>query len=104
VGSIVQVRGQGLRPGEPLEFWITDPSGAYVLLPEAPNADGQGRVGVDPPLDLQVTEEALAGVYGLHFRGRQSGVRVDVYFTVGRSGGQGVKGHWAAEALGAKFR
>jgi hypothetical protein len=98
-GSVVQVRGQGLRAGEPLEFWITDPSGAYVLLPETPRADGQGRIGVDPPLDLQVTEDALPGVYGIHFRGQESGARVDVYFSVSRASGQGVaaQGRWAME-------
>jgi hypothetical protein len=98
-GTVVQIRGQGLRAGEPLEFWITDPSGAYVLLPETPRADGQGRIGVDPPLDLQVTEDALPGVYGIHFRGQQSGARVDVYFTVSRPAAQGVasQGRWAME-------
>ena len=97
-GSVVQIRGQGLRPGEPLEFWITDPSGAYVLLPETPIADSQGRIGVNPPLDLEVTEDALPGVYGIHFRGQQSGSRVDVYFTVSRPAGQGVgQGRWAME-------
>ncbi|NTU81601.1 MAG: hypothetical protein HGA45_19840 [Chloroflexales bacterium] len=84
LGTVLQVRGQGLRPGERLDYWITDPSGAYVLLPDSPAAEGDGRIGYNPALDLKVTEEALAGVYGIHFRGRQSGARVDVYFTVKR--------------------
>jgi hypothetical protein len=98
-GTVVQVRGQGLRAGEPLEFWITDPSGAYVLLPERPTADAQGLIGVNPPLDLEVTDDALPGVYGIHFRGTQSGARVDVYFSVSRPAGRGVgaEGGWAVE-------
>ncbi len=83
-GSVVQFRGQGLRPGEELEFWITDPSGAYTLLPRGPLADSQGRVGYEPPLDLQAPDSALPGVYGVHLRGRQSGARVDLYFTLTR--------------------
>ena len=83
-GNVVQFRGQGLRPGEELEFWITDPSGAYTLQPRGPLADSQGRVGYEPPLDLQAPASALPGVYGVHFRGRQSGARVDLYFTLTR--------------------
>ncbi|NWF81898.1 MAG: hypothetical protein HXY37_17925 [Chloroflexi bacterium] len=81
-GGIVQIRGQGLRPGETLEFWITEPSGAYVLFPDTVPADGQGRIGYDPPLDLQVQPNSTPGVYGVHFRGQASGARVDVYFSV----------------------
>ncbi|MGQ9926851.1 MAG: hypothetical protein ACUVS4_08270 [Chloroflexaceae bacterium] len=81
-GGVVQIRGEGLRPGEPLEFWITDPSGAYVLFPDTPVADSQGRVGYDPLLDLQIQPDSLPGVYGVHFRGEASGARVDVYFSV----------------------
>jgi hypothetical protein len=83
-GRVVQVRGQGLRPGESLDYWITDPAGNYVLLPDAPAADAQGRVGFNPTLDLAVPADALAGIYGVHFRGSQSGARVSVYFTVVR--------------------
>lgn len=83
-GTVVQVRGQGLRPGERLDYWITDPSGAYVLLPESPVAESDGRVGYSPALNLEVQEDTLAGVYGIHFRGRESGARVDVYLTVTR--------------------
>lgn len=81
-GTTFRVRGQNLRPNEDLEFWITEPSGAYTLLPLPIAADGQGRVGYDPALDITATEEILAGVYGFHFRGRASGARVDVYFTI----------------------
>ena len=84
-GGVVQIRGQGLRPGERLDYWITDPSGAYVLLPDAPAAQSDGRIGYSPALDLQVQDDSLPGVYGVHFRGRQSGARVDVYFTVTRA-------------------
>jgi hypothetical protein len=73
VGTVIQIRGQGLVPNEELETWITEPSGAYFLVPQARRADGQGRVGYDPVLDLRVLEEATSGVYGLHFRGRSSG-------------------------------
>jgi hypothetical protein len=89
VGTVIQIRGQGLAANEELESWITEPSGAYILLPQARRADGQGRVGYDPVLDLQVLEEATSGVYGLHFRGRSSGRRVDVYFTVTGTNGRG---------------
>jgi len=81
-GGVVQIRGEGLRPGEPLEFWITDPSGTYVLFPDNPVADAQGRIGYSPPLDLQIQPDSLPGVYGVHFRGKASGARVDVYFSV----------------------
>lgn len=83
-GGLVQVRGQGLRPGEPLDYWITDPAGNYVLFPNPPAADAEGRIGFSPALDLAVPADALAGVYGIHFRGSQSGARVSVYFTVVR--------------------
>ncbi len=84
IGGVVQVRGEGLRPGEPLEYWITDPAGVYVLLPDTPTAQADGRIGYNPAFDLLVTEDSLPGVYGIHFRGTQSGARVDVYFTVTR--------------------
>lgn len=83
-GGVVQICGQGLRPGEALDYWITDPAGAYVLLPSPLTADGGGRVGFSPLLDLGTPDDALAGVYGVHFRGRQSGARVSVYFTMVR--------------------
>lgn len=81
-GGVVQIRGEGLRPGEPLEFWMTDPSGVYVLFPDTPVADNQGRVGYSPPLELQIQANSWPGVYGVHFRGKASGARVDVYFSV----------------------
>jgi hypothetical protein len=83
-GGVVQIRGQGLRPGELLDYWITNPAGAYVLLPSPLVADGEGRIGFTPALDLSMPADALAGVYGVHFRGRQSGARVSVYFTMVR--------------------
>ncbi len=83
-GAVVQVRGQGFPVGERLDYWITDPLGAYVLMPSAPLTDGSGRIGSTPAIDLKVPDNSLAGVYGIHFLGRQSGVRVDVYYTVAR--------------------
>jgi hypothetical protein len=101
IGGVVQIRGENLRPGEPLEFWVTEPSGAYTLLLDGVVAENSGRIGYDPPLDLEVPQTALAGVYGIHFRGAQSGVRVDVYFTVNRPAGRGLgtSGGWLAERL-----
>ena len=81
-GSLVQVRGQGLQAGEPVEVWMTDPMGSYVLLPDPLTAERDGRIGYSPAIDLDVPSDILAGVYGMHFRGLQSKVRVDVYFTV----------------------
>jgi hypothetical protein len=79
--TVFQLRGQGLRPGERLQFWTTAPDGAYVLYPDELSADSQGRIGYEPPLDLYGTGQTLPGVYGFHFRGRSSGVRVDLYLT-----------------------
>ncbi len=81
VGTTFQVRGQNLLPNEDLEFWVTDPTGTYVLFPGLVPADADGRIGYDPPLDLTTTDDAAAGVFGIHFRGLSSGTRVDVYFT-----------------------
>jgi hypothetical protein len=105
-GTTFQVRGGGLRPNELAEFWITDPLGNYVLYPEAIPAEGDGRIGYNPPLDLTATMEAPAGVYGIHFRGIESGVRIDVYFTVTGTAGQGSPGAALrmAEQLLAKDR
>ncbi|NJM05690.1 hypothetical protein HC891_05115 [Candidatus Gracilibacteria bacterium] len=91
-GTIYQIRGQGLQAGEEVEYWITDPLGAYTLFPTPLRADGQGRIGYEPPINLQANDQTAPGVFGIHFRGRSSGVRVDVYFTViGTSGRQGGK-------------
>lgn len=81
-GTTFQLRGQGLSPGEPLELWLTDPNGLYVLFPGTVPADGQGRIGYDPALDLEAPPDAALGVYGIHFRGKTSGARVDFYFTL----------------------
>jgi hypothetical protein len=79
--TVFQLRGQGFRPGEALQYWSTAPDGTYVLYPDEVVADGQGRIGYNPPLDLYGTEETLPGVYGFHFRGKASGARVDLYLT-----------------------
>lgn len=88
-GATIQIRGQGLAAGEPLEYWVTDPSGAYTLVANPPAADGQGRIGYEPPFNVEVNDQVLAGVYGVHFRGKNSGRRVDIYFTVSGTGGRG---------------
>lgn len=90
VGTVFQIRGQNLQPNEEIELWVTDPTGAYVLFPGTGFADGQGRVGYDPQLDLQATADLVPGVYGIHFRGRSSGVRVSIYFTYVSSAAQGI--------------
>ncbi len=90
-GTIFSVRGQNLQPGEALEFWITEPTGFYILLPFDAAADGQGRIGYDPVLDLNVDNSFAPGVYGFHFRGRSSGARVSVYFTVVGTSGSGMQ-------------
>jgi hypothetical protein len=79
--TVFQLRGQGLRPNEKVEYWITSPDGAYVLYPDEVIADGQGHIGDDPTLSLSGSDEALAGVFGVHFRGKSSGARVDLYLT-----------------------
>ncbi len=86
VGTLFQIRGQNLQPGEEIELWVTDPSGVYVLFPGTGMADAQGRVGYDPPIDVEASSNLLPGVYGVHFRGRQSRARVSVYFTFTGSG------------------
>lgn len=88
-GTTFQVRGSGLRPGELAEFWITDPLGNYVLYPDPVQAESDGRIGNSPPFDLTTNGDIVPGVYGIHFRGLDSGTRVDVYFTVTGAAGQG---------------
>lgn len=84
-----QLRGQNLQPNELIELWITDPTGIYVLFPDRGLADGQGRIGYEPALDLEVDNDVPPGVYGIHFRGTSSGTRVSFYFTVvGTSAGK----------------
>jgi hypothetical protein len=81
LGVTFQIRGEGFSPTEQLEFWVTEPTGSYTMFPGVLTADAQGRVGYEPPLDLTATNEFAPGVYGIHFRGMATGVRVDVYFT-----------------------
>jgi hypothetical protein len=81
IQTVFQIRGRNLQPGEPLEFWTTEPDGVYTLFPVTVQADSQGRVGYDPRLDLNSTGSFLPGVYGIHFRGTLSGTRVSIYFT-----------------------
>ncbi len=89
VGTVFQARGQNLRPDEELEYWVTEPTGVYVFFPIPLYADSQGRIGYDPAFDLEAPDDASPGVYGLHFRGKSSGVRVDIYFTLlGQAQGQ----------------
>lgn len=80
-GTVFQIRGQGLQPNEQLEFWITEPNGSYTLVPQNALADREGRVGYEPPLDLVSTGQFQPGIYGIHFRGKSSGQRVDIYFS-----------------------
>jgi len=80
-GTVFQIRGQGLQQNEQLEFWITEPNGSYTLVPQNALADREGRVGYEPPLDLVSTGQFQPGVYGIHFRGKSSGQRVDIYFS-----------------------
>lgn len=81
-GTRFDIRGGGLASNEPTELWLTDPNGIYLLYPDAPNADANGRLGVNPTLWLQTEAGSPAGVYGIHFRGRNTGARVDIYVTV----------------------
>jgi hypothetical protein len=98
-GTIFQVRGQGFQANESLEVWATDPSGTYVLLSNLAKADGSGRVGYSPPLDLSVSANPLPGVYGMHYRSPASGARMDVYFTVtGQAKGIPGAAGWLAAA------
>lgn len=80
LGTVFSIRGHNLQAGESVEFWMTDPTGAYTYIPETMTADEQGRVGYMPSLDMYAGPEFSPGVYGFHFRGKSSGQRVDVYF------------------------
>lgn len=81
LGTVYQIRAQGFQPNEALEFWTTDPYGAYTLLPDRMVADAQGRSGYAPAMDIAATQDFVPGVYGFHFRGTTSGVRADLYVT-----------------------
>ncbi|RRR67202.1 MAG: hypothetical protein EI684_19320 [Candidatus Viridilinea halotolerans] len=80
----VRVAGYGLRPNELVEQWITEPDGGYVLMPFGDQADALGQIGVTTEKIFWTPEDALAGVYGVHMRGLESGARVSVYFSVWR--------------------
>ncbi len=107
-GTVFQLRGQNLQSNELVELWITDPTGVYVLFPDRGLADGEGRIGYEPPLDLEVSNDLPPGVYGIHFRGMFSGTRVSLYFTVvGTSAGRvptsGTRLHFVQQLSGKGF-
>lgn len=81
-GTTFQLRGQGLKAREPVEFWYTDPAGNYTLSPTLLSADAKGRIGYEPAFDLTASGANPRGVYGYHFRGQQSKVRVDLYLSL----------------------
>lgn len=80
-GEDVQIQGEGFRPGESVESWMTNPRGIYVLSPMNFPTDDQGRLGFGG-YKLLVSPEGSPGVYGVHLRGIASRVQVDVYFSV----------------------
>lgn len=81
-GRRVQFRltGTGFRANERLEHWVTTPDGAYYLNPQM-QADSRGRIGYNPGLVVQFGAQNSLGVYGYHYRGVNSGNRVDLYMT-----------------------
>nr|WP_052295003.1 hypothetical protein [Oscillochloris trichoides] len=94
-GTTFQIRGWGFNPSEQVEVWTVDPSGRYVLQAEPMVTDGEGRIGYVPPIDLSAPAGAQPGVYGVHFRSKATGKRVDVYFTVvGSAQAQAVSSNW----------
>jgi hypothetical protein len=78
--TIFQLTGTGFRSRERLELWITAPDGVYYLAAPV-SADARGRIGYSPSLLVQFNAGSPPGVYGYHYRGTGSGVRVDLYFT-----------------------
>jgi hypothetical protein len=80
VRSAFQLTGTGFRASETLELWITAPDGIYYLAGTA-RADTRGRIGYAPTQTVQLAAGSPTGVYGYHYRGTRSGVRVDLYFT-----------------------
>jgi hypothetical protein len=75
-----RISAGSFRANEVLEFWITSPDGLYVLSVPT-RADARGRIGASPNLVVQLGAANPPGVYGYHYRGTQSGVRADIYFT-----------------------
>lgn len=80
LGDAFAIRAEGFTPYETVEHWITEPNGLYTLSPGDIRADGEGRIGYEPPLDVVATNEFIAGIYGFHFRGKGSHHRADIYF------------------------
>ena len=78
--TVFRLNGAGFRANELLEQWITSPNGIYYLADRV-RADGAGRIGFSPGLSVHFGAQDPAGVYGYHYRGTNSGVRVDVYMT-----------------------
>ena len=75
-----RLTGTGFRANETLEYWVTTPEGAYYL--NAPTrADSRGRIGYSPGLLVQFGAQNPTGVYGYHYRGTVSNLRVDLYMT-----------------------
>lgn len=83
-GTRVRITGHGLRPNEYVEQWLTEPDGAYVLMPFGDQADAAGQIGVQFEKTFWAPEDALPGVHGIHMRGVESGARISVYFMVVR--------------------
>jgi hypothetical protein len=76
-----RLTGSGFRANEPLQLWITSPDGIYYFVGVAERADSRGRVGFAPPQTVRFDAASPTGVYGYHYRGVNSGARVDLYFT-----------------------
>ena len=77
--TVFALSGTGFQANEALELWITSPDGIYYLT--SAKADARGRVGYSPGLLVQFGAQNPTGVYGYHYRGTRSGVRVNLYFT-----------------------
>jgi hypothetical protein len=76
-----RLSGSGFRANEQLQLWITSPDGVFYYVGPAERADSRGRVGVAPPQIVRFDAASPTGVYGYHYRGVNSGARVDLYFT-----------------------
>jgi len=80
IRAVFRLTGAGFRASEVLELWITSPDGIYYLAGNT-RADSRGRIGYAPSQIVQFSQGSPTGVYGYHYRGTRSGVRVDLYFT-----------------------
>jgi hypothetical protein len=76
-----RLTGSGFRASELLELWITSPDGIYYYVGVTERADSRGRIGYAPAQIVQFDGNSPTGVYGYHYRGVNSRVRVDLYFT-----------------------